>query len=67
LDESKRRIENDRFIKRARAIKRCVPQNASGHPSDVRRLGIGVLLLTTVVFLLTIPYWGLLGLPLKLR
>jgi anion transporter len=32
--------------------------------ADVRRLGIGMLALTTVVILLTIPYWGLLGLPL---
>ena len=32
--------------------------------ADVRRLGIGMLLLTVVVILLTIPYWGLLGLPL---
>jgi len=32
--------------------------------ADVRRLGIGMLVLTTVVILLTIPYWGLLGLPL---
>ena len=35
--------------------------------ADVRRLGIGMLLLTTVVILLTIPYWDLLGLPLTLR
>jgi anion transporter len=32
--------------------------------ADVRRLGIGMLVLTTAVILLTIPYWGLLGLPL---
>ena len=32
--------------------------------ADVRRLGIGMLVLTTVVILLTIPYWSLLGLPL---
>jgi di/tricarboxylate transporter len=35
--------------------------------ADVRRLGIGMLILTTVVILLTIPYWGLLGLPLVLH
>jgi solute carrier family 13 (sodium-dependent dicarboxylate transporter), member 2/3/5 len=35
--------------------------------TDVRRLGIGMLLLSTVVILLTVPYWGLLGLPLTLR
>jgi anion transporter len=35
--------------------------------ADVRRLGIGMLVLTTVVILLTIPYWGLLGLPLTLH
>jgi anion transporter len=35
--------------------------------ADVRRLGIGMLLLTVVVILLTIPYWGLVGLPLTLR
>jgi anion transporter len=35
--------------------------------ADVRRLGIGMLLLTVVVILLTIPYWGLLSLPLMLR
>ena len=35
--------------------------------ADVRRLGIGMLVLTTVVILLTIPYWGLLGLPLTQR
>ena len=35
--------------------------------ADVRRLGIGMLLLTTVVVLLTIPYWSLLSLPLTLR
>ena len=35
--------------------------------ADVRRLGIGMLVLTTIVILLTIPYWGLLGLPLTLR
>jgi len=35
--------------------------------ADVRRMGIGMLVLTTVVVLLTIPYWGLVGLPLTLR
>jgi anion transporter len=35
--------------------------------ADVRRLGIGMLVLTVIVILLTIPYWGLLGLPLTLR
>jgi len=35
--------------------------------ADVRRLGIGMLVLTVIVILLTIPYWGLLGLPLVLR
>jgi anion transporter len=35
--------------------------------ADVRRLGIGMLALTVVVILATIPYWGLLGLPLVLR
>ena len=35
--------------------------------ADVRRLGIGMLLLTMIVILLTIPYWGLLGLPLVLH
>jgi di/tricarboxylate transporter len=35
--------------------------------ADVRRLGIGMLVLTMVVILLTIPYWGLLGLPLTLH
>jgi len=30
----------------------------------VRRLGIGMLLLTVIVILLAIPYWGWLGLPL---
>jgi anion transporter len=34
---------------------------------DVRRLGIGMLGLTVVVILTTIPYWGLLGLPLVRR
>jgi anion transporter len=32
--------------------------------ADVRRLGIGMLLLTITVILLAIPYWGWLGLPL---
>jgi solute carrier family 13 (sodium-dependent dicarboxylate transporter), member 2/3/5 len=35
--------------------------------ADVRRLGIGMLALTTIVILLTIPYWSLLSLPLVLR
>ncbi len=35
--------------------------------ADVRRLGVGMLLLTVIVILLTIPYWGLLGLPLTLH
>jgi anion transporter len=35
--------------------------------ADVRRLGIGMLVLTVVVILLMIPYWGLLGLPLVLH
>lgn len=35
--------------------------------ADVRRLGIGMLALTVIVILLTIPYWGLLGLPLTQR
>jgi anion transporter len=34
---------------------------------DVRRLGIGMLVLTVVVILLTIPYWALIGLPLLPR
>jgi len=32
--------------------------------ADVRRLGLGMLLLTILVLLLTISYWGWLGLPL---
>ncbi len=35
--------------------------------ADVRRLGFGMLALTVVVILLTIPYWSLIGLPLTLR
>jgi anion transporter len=35
--------------------------------AEVRRLGIGMLLLAVIVILLTIPYWGLLGLPLTLH
>jgi anion transporter len=35
--------------------------------NDVRRLGLGMLLLTMVVVSLTIPYWGWLGLPLTQR
>ena len=34
--------------------------------ADVRRLGIGMLLLTVIVIFLTIPYWNMLGLPLTL-
>jgi len=34
---------------------------------DVRRLGLGMLLLTMVVVSLTILYWGWLGLPLTQR
>ena len=35
--------------------------------ADVRRLGVGMLLLTVIVILLTIPYWSALSLPLTLR
>jgi anion transporter len=35
--------------------------------TDVRRLGIGMLALTIIVVLLTIPYWAWLGLPLVVR
>jgi anion transporter len=35
--------------------------------ADVRRLGIGMLLMTVMVILLTIPYWAWLGLPLTVR
>ena len=35
--------------------------------ADVRRLGLGMLLLTTLVVLLTIFYWDWLGLPLTQR
>jgi solute carrier family 13 (sodium-dependent dicarboxylate transporter), member 2/3/5 len=35
--------------------------------ADVRRLGLGMLALTAIVILLTIPYWSLIGLPLTLR
>jgi anion transporter len=34
--------------------------------ADVRRLGIGMLLLTVIVIFLTIPYWNMLSLPLTL-
>jgi anion transporter len=34
--------------------------------ADVRRLGVGMWLLAVIVILLTIPYWGMLGLPLTL-
>jgi hypothetical protein len=33
------------------------------HTADVRRLGVGMLVLTIVVALLVLPYWGLLALP----
>ena len=32
--------------------------------ADVRRFGVAMLALTMIVVLLTIPYWGWLGLPL---
>jgi solute carrier family 13 (sodium-dependent dicarboxylate transporter), member 2/3/5 len=32
---------------------------------DVRRLGIGMLVLTVIVILLAIPYWNALSLPLS--
>jgi anion transporter len=35
--------------------------------ADVRRLGVGMLVLTMLVILLTIPYWSALSLPLTLR
>jgi anion transporter len=35
--------------------------------ADVRRLGMGMLLLTVIVILLTIPYWSMLSLPLTHR
>jgi solute carrier family 13 (sodium-dependent dicarboxylate transporter), member 2/3/5 len=34
--------------------------------ADVRRLGLGMLAITCAVALLTLPYWGMLGLPLRL-
>ena len=34
------------------------------HTADVRRLGLGMLVLTVAVALLVLPYWSLLGLPL---
>ena len=34
------------------------------HTADVRRLGLGMLVLTIVVALLVLPYWNLLALPL---
>jgi len=37
------------------------------HTADVRRLGLGMLLLTIVVALLVLPYWSLLALPLTQR
>ena len=35
--------------------------------ANVRRLGIGMLLLTVIVILLTIPYWSALSVPLTIR
>ena len=35
--------------------------------ADVRRLGLGMLVITTAVILLALPYWGALGLPLVIR
>ena len=35
--------------------------------ADVRRFGLAMLALTMAVVLATIPYWGWLGLPLRLR
>ncbi|MBI3711031.1 MAG: SLC13 family permease, partial [Proteobacteria bacterium] len=35
--------------------------------ADVRRLGFGMFVLTTLVVLLSLPYWGMLGLPLTLQ
>jgi len=35
--------------------------------ADVRQLGLGMLVLTTLVSLLVLPYWAWLGLPLALR
>ncbi len=35
--------------------------------ADVRRLGLGMLVLTIAVALLVLPYWSLLGLPLVPR
>ncbi len=35
--------------------------------ADMRRFGLGMLVLTAVVAMLAIPYWGLLGLPLMVR
>ena len=35
--------------------------------ADVRNLGLGMLMLTTLVALLVLPYWALLGLPLASR
>lgn len=35
--------------------------------ADVRRLGFGMLVMTCVVVLLSLPYWSVLGLPFTLR
>jgi solute carrier family 13 (sodium-dependent dicarboxylate transporter), member 2/3/5 len=35
-------------------------------PTDMRRFGAGMLILTAIVVLLCLPYWALLGLPLRL-
>ena len=35
--------------------------------ADVRRLGLGMLAITGAVVLLVLPYWSLLGMPLRLR
>ena len=35
--------------------------------ADVRRLGLGMLVITGAVVLLVLPYWAMLGMPLRLR
>jgi anion transporter len=35
--------------------------------ADVRRLGLGMLAITGAVVLLVLPYWAMLGMPLRLR
>ena len=35
--------------------------------ADVRNLGLGMLVLTILIALLVLPYWGLLGVPLSAR